>query len=423
MVKQKRLRDNQGRIFLLIILLFLCLPFFAVAQYEISGVVVGGDDQAPLPGANVFFAKTTIGSATNAKGEFAFYNLPPGRLQLVVSFIGYETLVLELKTPLERKLRIILKPAPRQLKPVTIYSKKQKYSDWLNYLKLFRETFIGQSSNAKLCELVNPKILEFENNKDILTATADTSLHIINRALGYKLKFLLETYSYTYLTHMIRYQGQFVFEPLVPTDDVERKIWAMNRLHAYYGSEMHFMRSLYQRRLLEEGFFVSLNQEGYDKKGRKTNLAFADTAIFIESPFFNNRPMKLPIVYYDKILDSVRSTPTQPVLSFPGNLEISYVKELESWEYQRIRFGSQVVLKSFQRSQLFLQKPGFIVEPNGQVFMEDILSKLYWSWELVGDSLPVDYDPEEDKKLFSAEELRSQFKTFEIIQYGIKKHG
>ncbi len=402
----------------LFVLLFL--PFLASGQYEIKGQVVAGDDQTPLPGANVFFANTTKGSSTNANGEFAFYNLPPGRLQLVVSFLGYETIVLELKTPLHRKLKIVLKPSATQLKSVTIRDKRQRHSDWLDYLKLFKANFIGQSNNAKLCELVNPKILSFENDKDRLMATADTSLVMLNRALGYRIKFLLATFSYTYLTHTIRYQGQFVFEPLTPSDEAERKIWATNRLHAYYGSEMHFMRALYKRKLIEEGFFVSLNNEGYDKKGRKMNVAFADTAIFIESPVFPNRKMKVPIVYYEKILDSVRSTPAQPILSFQGNLEITYVNERESFEYQQIRNSAQLGIRNFQKSQIFLLTPGFVVEPNGQIYMEDILSKVYWSWELVADSLPFDYDPEIDRSLFSKNELTELFKTSELIEYNKK---
>lgn len=417
MTKQQPDAESKGRNNFLLVIILLLLPLFASGQYAISGHVVAGDDQTPLPGANVFFANTTKGSSTNANGEFAFYNLPPGRLQLVVSFVGYETLILELKTPLERKLKIILKPSARQLRGITIYDKKQKYSDWLDYLKIFKENFIGQSNNAKLCELVNPKILSFDNDKDQLTATADTSLVIMNRALGYRLKFLLDTFSLTYLTHTIRYQGQFVFNPLTPADEAEGKYWATNRLRAYYGSEMHFMRALYKRELMEEGFFVSLNKEGYDKKGRKMNVAFADTVIFIESPVFPSKKVKVPIVYYNKILDTVRSTPMQPILSFQGNLEITYVNERESLEYQRIRNSTQVGLKHFQRSQIFLLKPGFIVEPNGQIYMEDILSKVYWSWELVADSLPFDYDPEEDRKLFSEAEIKSLFKTSEIIQY------
>ena len=157
------MEGNRKNIFFSILFVLL-LPFFASGQHEISGHVVAGDDQTPLPGANVFFANTTKGSSTNANGEFAFYNLPPGRLQLVVSFVGYETLILELKTPLDRRLKIILKPSARQLKGITIYDKKQKYSDWLDYLKIFKENFIGQSSNAKFCELVNPKILSFDND-------------------------------------------------------------------------------------------------------------------------------------------------------------------------------------------------------------------------------------------------------------------
>lgn len=43
----------------------------------------------PLIGANVYFRNTTIGTATNSKGEFELNRIPPGDYKLVVSYSGY----------------------------------------------------------------------------------------------------------------------------------------------------------------------------------------------------------------------------------------------------------------------------------------------------------------------------------------------
>ncbi|WP_161888915.1 SusC/RagA family TonB-linked outer membrane protein [Pontibacter russatus] len=55
----------------------------------VSGQVVGDDGQG-VPGATVVVKGTTIGTATDANGNFTL-NVPTGSETLVVSFIGYET--------------------------------------------------------------------------------------------------------------------------------------------------------------------------------------------------------------------------------------------------------------------------------------------------------------------------------------------
>jgi len=57
---------------------------------RVSGTVLDGSDQNPMPGANVVVKDTKIGVATDSKGQFTL-NVPTGKNTLTVSAIGYMT--------------------------------------------------------------------------------------------------------------------------------------------------------------------------------------------------------------------------------------------------------------------------------------------------------------------------------------------
>jgi len=103
---------------------------------------------------------------------------------------------------------------------------------------------------------------------------------------------------------------------------------------------------------------------------------------------------------YNRILDSIAFASTsQIIVSFEGQLEVVFIHEEESYEYLSKR-NLKVGYKQPQKSRLYLLNRGVAVEPNGSVLSEENLPTLgYWSWELVAESLPIDYDPEEDKKV------------------------
>ncbi len=71
----------------------LLLPLAAWAQTDyaaLTGTVVDAETGAPLDGANVFIAASTMGTATDAAGRFRIDRVPPGAHRLYVSMIGYE---------------------------------------------------------------------------------------------------------------------------------------------------------------------------------------------------------------------------------------------------------------------------------------------------------------------------------------------
>jgi hypothetical protein len=369
------------------------------AQFKVQGHVYDAETNTPLPGANVFLANTTKGTSSGADGSFVLTGLPAVRLKLVVSFVGYKVQSFEVLPGEPLLFKVMMEPAPDMLNEVVIRARKSSRSEWLSNFALFKQYFIGLSENSRACSFENPRVIKFDKHDGILTAISDSSVVIENRGLGYKLSFLVEEYKLNLLLINIRYHGQVVFEPMTPADEKEKISWARNRLKAYYGSQTHFLRSLCNRNLFEEGFYFDLLNE---PNGRRSSPPSAYSMVRVRSDAHNNKFIKVETLKnYNLILDSVRSTPAEPILKFHGQLLIEYIHEPEEYNYQVQRYGrAQVRSTRAQHSRLVLLGPDAVIQPFGQLYPEDAAETAgYWSWELVSESLPLDYDPEADKQI------------------------
>jgi hypothetical protein len=378
----------------LISALLILLSLEVSAQLSVQGHVMDGETNTALPGANVFIANTTKGASTDLKGAFKITDLQPIRYRLVISFIGYTTQVVEIVPGKQATYKVILKPSPVTLGELVIRGRKISRSEWLANFEIFKDQFIGLSENARLCVITNPRVLQFNHSNGILTATADSLLVIENRGLGYRVRVVLDKFTYNSIRYRTHYETQMVYELLVPADEEEKIQWAQNRLKAYYGSQMHFLRTLHERRLNDEGYYFNL-LDPLSKAG------IADAAMQPRTPLYNNKRIKVyTITNYYRILDSLRSTPTQPVLTFRGELEVKYIMESEPHSYLTSRhLFSAVGLKNPQVSRVMLHSPA-MVQHDGQIYPQNAIETIgYWSWELMGENLPFDYDPDIDVQL------------------------
>lgn len=383
---------------LLLRILSICLlcSLAGYAQFEVKGIIINNQDQTPLPGANVFLSNTTKGTQTNADGTFSLKNIPAGKFELVVSYIGFETLTLPIQTESKKSYRINLVPSSNALDAVTIKARHKKDLYRQENIDYFIKNFIGQSENAIQCKLVNPDVLYFENTPERFTARAQEPVIIENRGLGYKLQFQLDEYSVNKETQRIFYSGHVVYENLIPNNEEEEKRWVDNKRKAYYGSVMHFMRSLYNRRLLEEGFM--LRKVVKRPTPNKDTLLVAlpgDTTVYITTKFYNKSNLPQQTLKYKQIIDSTLSTRVHPLLRFNDLLEVTYVNEGEPYTYFKGRKNAKEVFKTTaQVSMIKLLKPNVTIESDGQYFdASSIHYQGYWSWELVAEDLPVDYTP------------------------------
>jgi hypothetical protein len=83
----------------------IVLSFSALAQSgTVRGFVYEKEGQAPIPYANIKLKGTPMGKSTGTDGYFQFNSVPAGAYTIVVSFIGFKTIELEINV---RKDRII----------------------------------------------------------------------------------------------------------------------------------------------------------------------------------------------------------------------------------------------------------------------------------------------------------------------------
>ena len=113
----------------IIVFLFCCLMVFAKAYAQnqpVSGKVISGSGQQPLPGAAIKVKGTTMAVATKTDGTFII-NLPSQRATLVVSSIGFLSKEIEVTAP-QHDLVIFLSDDVAKLNDVVVvgYSSKKQ---------------------------------------------------------------------------------------------------------------------------------------------------------------------------------------------------------------------------------------------------------------------------------------------------------
>jgi hypothetical protein len=96
-----------SRISLFVILSLISCYLFTFAQDvprkqrfgQLEGLVTDLSTGTPLIGANVIIEGTSLGSATDQYGKYSIPRVPTGSYTLVVSYIGYQNVKLEIDVP------------------------------------------------------------------------------------------------------------------------------------------------------------------------------------------------------------------------------------------------------------------------------------------------------------------------------------
>ncbi|MEO6135384.1 MAG: carboxypeptidase-like regulatory domain-containing protein [Ginsengibacter sp.] len=358
---------------LTLLLSFILLSTCGISQtqgYVIRGKVLDKNSRQPLQGASVFAQNTTQGTATNSDGEFRLY-LPNGGYNIAITFTGYETenIRVNQSTPSRDSLLVELSPEMKSMEEVSIAFSNEVKDGWQKYGAFFTENFIGQSKFASECVIKNPEVLRFyfSKKKNQLKVVTREPLVVDNFALGYTIKFAIDSFINNYNTNTNLFIGQPLFVEMEGTDEQLQK-WDENREIAYNGSMLHFMRSLYQRTLKEEGFelqFIVKNKE-------------------------EEMPIQIPNLY--GALNYSKDDSTNVVEFRPNQLEIALIYNKEKPELAYTKLDS-TAKKKFQLSTLTFAKGEYVViEQNGYYYdQEDIITNGYLAFKKVGDMLPYDY--------------------------------
>ena len=398
-------------------IIYLCFPLLSFAQRNIEGRVISGDDRKPLSFANVFISNSTKGQQSDDKGRFKLTNVPAGVIDLVVSFIGYETISIKIKADTLRKsLLIMLSPDAIALQGVTIKRLKNGFE---RYYPLFKEHFLGRTAFSEYCILKNPKVLWFSLSDDEseLTIMAEEPLEIENRALGYTIKYQLEEFKYSFSQNYVSYYGFPFFEEMTTKNDKKLLKWHENREKAYFGSPQHFFKStinydwanagykVYTMLREEKRFFlVPLFPEIKDSLGNiiqhasKQKKEIDSTDILMSKDFWLH---KVPTPKRSSYVQYLRKLPLDEncifevkeqnaYLNFENYLYIFYEREFEEPQFADLgkKDAPQVSILTLLEPRTLIETTGHLISPLAVLF------EGHWGMEKMGEFLPIDFEPE-----------------------------
>jgi len=395
----------------------LFILFGASAQHKITGKVISTDGKKPIASASIFFSNTSKGSISNEQGAFEINNIGDGKYDLVASCMGYETKVQTVQpSKITEPIIIELKPKVAELKEVVVggYVKE----GWAQWGQFFLDNFIGQSSYAQNCTIKNPETIQFRNYKKqrLLKVFADETLVIENNSLGYIIRYSLELFQYDFKTGILLYQGYPLFEKMETKRERKQERWDEKRSKVYYGSQLHFMRSLFRNKVAEQGFEIRklVKEPNLEKQRIKALYATsiirktAGNIVTIERPSY----FKDSAAYYENILsqpdekeivfpgllisDSIAYAvnPTTVGLDFTDYLRITYTRIKEDDDYLLQRHINRQAMTPVSLLKLINNQPIQIFADGLYYESLDLLNSGYWAWsEKMATMLPYDYWP------------------------------
>ncbi|MHC2991136.1 hypothetical protein OB13_05885, partial [Pontibacter sp. HJ8] len=181
---------------LLLLLLLGFVVFPLQAQYKLKGRVVDEKTNEPIEFVSVYVNTTTIGATTNAKGEFAL-QVPGGRHELIVSYLGYNPIIYQVNTE-QIPGNILFKLSQKEQILTEVVVEGKRDPEWYQNLETFKESFLGRSEFGRQCKLLNPEVLTitFDPQTALLKVSSDKPLLIENPALGYHIEYLLTDYKF-----------------------------------------------------------------------------------------------------------------------------------------------------------------------------------------------------------------------------------
>jgi hypothetical protein len=414
-----------------VISLVLLITQAGYGQVRIKGKVVQAPGGQPLANASIYIAHSSVGVASGEQGEFVITLPGKGRFQLVISHIGFETQVETITGSSPEKYYLVtLKEKEKELPAVVVdaYDK----NGWKNWGHLFLTSFVGTTEYSSKCELLNKDAVKFRYSKtnNELVVSAGEPLVFENKALGYLIEVDLVKYRYSLQRKYLFYEIYPFFKALPETSAGDMKRWKKHRLDAYYGSQMHFFRSLFNDSYAGEGFELRQSvkrdipeldrierfyQSYADSTGRIPVAQIektlpADTVTYYHKIWLlrDSAIVLQPGLIAGKDIMQLRDS-TTGLLSFPLQLYVTYAKKKEPIEYlyytgAATRGRPMLTSRSagptepgYPASTLELTK-GIPVEiyRNGSVYNSNLLVNGFFSWwDKIATLLPLDYIPGE----------------------------
>jgi len=394
----------------ILISLIIILPSAVFAQFTITGKVLNQADTRPVANASVFLSNATIGDKTGNDGAFTLHNVKPGKYDLVVSIIGFDTYS---QTIIVDNSNITLPGITIFPKTIALNEVKIKPNDdpyRQKNLDLFEKAFLGTSDLAKECKILNPELLDlkYDGKTGTLTAASVDFLIIENQALGYKIRYLLSNFMLNENAGKFLYGGSVFFEEMKGTPEQEEQ-WKKRRLEVYEGSKTHFLRAALNNTLEQEGFRVLRLPRNPERPADslidtnikiytvlKGNRQYRDSlSLWIKKsklPKFSSKPIPFPLTGDDIIAGKSK----QGLFALGCDYDALYIiydkrHHFNSGSLSPLsdQNNTSNTLVSFNAPLAFFDNNGAIANPASLLFTGA------WANKRLAELLPLDYEPQQ----------------------------
>ena len=327
----------------------------------ISGTVTNATTGEPIFLVNVFLSYTSKGSITNYDGNYSITKIPPGAYTLVFHHIGFELETVKIQFTKPTSLKYDIKLTPRIIKGKQVEVVASDPKIWKKNLKAFKREFIGKTKNARSSKILNPEVLSFQRDdeKNTFTAEADSLLIVENKALGYRLKIVLD--SFELKDKLVSYTIYPLFQQMNSKDKWENRKWEENRNLTYDGSFKHFLACLYYDNFpLTDKFKI---YRAY-RTGQK---------------IVANEWKDCPVDINSLLIHDVDDSPDIKKFRFNDCLVVKYKKN---------SFWTLISLLDLLKDFALINEYGNVLNPPVISVSDD------WAEQRIGDTLPLDYKPQ-----------------------------
>lgn len=223
-------------------LLFL-LSYPVAAQQHLEGYVYEANSKEPLFGAAVYYEGTTKGTITDPNGKFTIDLTERSTSAIVISYLGYQDQMIKYGA---KPIIVYLKPKLESLGEVIIQGNLPFTREEM--VQAFREQFLGRTVAGRSCKILNEDALYFyyDTTTFSLKATADESLIVQNKYLGYEIRYSLYDFQVDFRSKSVNFQdelrsyyaGTSFYKDLKPGE----KKYIRRRKKAFKGSILQLMR-------------------------------------------------------------------------------------------------------------------------------------------------------------------------------------
>lgn len=331
-----------------------------------------------IPNALIFISNSTKSTTSDRGGFFYIDRSSLPNSEIVISHIAYKTKHLDLSLLKSKTDTIYLTPFKHEIDEVVLKTKKSnKRKKWL---KRFTSSLLGYTGNAKEMKLLNPEVVLFKEENNILKVETSKNLIFENDALGYKVLFVLEDYVLE-KNDAVYYSGKVLFENYNELNEDQ----IINRNEVYSRSSRKFFKD-----------YVS---GSYDSLQYRISLATMEGEGF----FHYVGDLKRKHILDSRTADNFYALKVNRYLRIENAAIVADIAKQDL----KSKFGGATSLmyminnkngKSGNKSDLAVSYLGsksdrIILDSNGLIMnQKDIIEYGYWSEMRLADMLPDDFE-------------------------------